>query len=174
MANLSPNELVEYVTDIASRPKLWKHLVEHGDKRGYRELADTSNFNCWVITWNTGHDTGLHDHDGSAGGVIVVEGTVTETRLHEESFEIQGSLVECIVEEGQVYKTGDTFQFGPWDIHRVKHGGKKPAVTIHAYSPPLIRMGSYGFVESEFKRMPMGTEELRPLEIAIKDGYKNE
>jgi hypothetical protein len=35
------------------------------------------------------------------------------------------------------------FSFGAADIHRVLHAGDGPAVTIHAYSPPLTRMGSY-------------------------------
>jgi hypothetical protein len=28
-------------------------------------------------------------------------------------------------------------------IHRVLHAGDQPAVTIHAYSPPLRRTGAY-------------------------------
>ena len=35
------------------------------------------------------------------------------------------------------------FAFGAADIHRVAHAGGGPAVTIHAYSPPLWRMGAY-------------------------------
>ena len=31
----------------------------------------------------------------------------------------------------------------PPDIHRVRHAGGGPAITIHAYSPPLWRMGAY-------------------------------
>jgi hypothetical protein len=28
-------------------------------------------------------------------------------------------------------------------IHRVRHRGAGPAVTLHAYSPPLRRVGTY-------------------------------
>ena len=28
-------------------------------------------------------------------------------------------------------------------IHRVRHAGERPAVTLHAYSPPLDRVGAY-------------------------------
>jgi hypothetical protein len=31
----------------------------------------------------------------------------------------------------------------PSAIHRVLHAGTGPAVTVHAYSPPLRRMGAY-------------------------------
>jgi hypothetical protein len=29
------------------------------------------------------------------------------------------------------------------DIHRVTHAAGRPAVTLHAYSPPLERVGAY-------------------------------
>ena len=31
-------------------------------------------------------------------------------------------------------------ELGASDIHRVLHAGGEPAVTIHAYSPPLLRI----------------------------------
>jgi hypothetical protein len=163
---LTPDELVDYVTRVAGQPKLWKHLVEHGERRGYKELASTPTFNCWVITWNTGHDTGLHDHDGSAGGVICVHGQVRESRLRSGYCESNEGVIK---EHGLIYREGQTFNFGPWDIHRVRHHGESTAITIHAYSPPLTHMGSYGFIAGEFKRQPLKDEELRPLEVAIKD-----
>ena len=36
----------------------------------------------------------------------------------------------------------------PVAIHRVMHAGSAPAVTIHAYSPPLTRTGVYRVGES--------------------------
>ena len=38
---------------------------------------------------------------------------------------------------------GETFFVAPTAIHRVLHAGDGPAVTIHAYSPPLTRTGAY-------------------------------
>jgi hypothetical protein len=35
------------------------------------------------------------------------------------------------------------FVVPPTAIHRVRHAGSAPAVTIHAYSPPLRRTGAY-------------------------------
>jgi hypothetical protein len=35
------------------------------------------------------------------------------------------------------------FALPPVAIHRVLHAGNGPAVTIHAYSPPLRRSGVY-------------------------------
>jgi hypothetical protein len=38
---------------------------------------------------------------------------------------------------------GECFNVPANAIHRVLHTGARPAVTIHAYSPPLTRMGAY-------------------------------
>ena len=38
---------------------------------------------------------------------------------------------------------GSAFTLSPVAIHRVLHAGTGPAVTIHAYSPPLRRTGAY-------------------------------
>ena len=50
------------------------------------------------------------------------------------------------------------------DIHRVLHAGSEPAVTIHAYSPPLLRLGSYEVEPSgQLRRPSVSSEtELRP------------
>jgi hypothetical protein len=63
---------------------------------------------------------------------------------------------------------GDIFDFSPMDIHRVVHAGSTPAVTVHAYSPPLRRMGAY-LVEPSgaLQRHPLAKDqELRPLTSA--------
>ena len=38
---------------------------------------------------------------------------------------------------------GASFTVDAGEIHRVRHTGDAPAITLHAYSPPLARMGSY-------------------------------
>jgi hypothetical protein len=64
-----------------------------------------------------------------------------------------------------VQKAGGSFNFSPTDIHRVLHEGDAPAVTLHAYSPPLLSMGAYVVAEDgrlERQTVP-SSEELRPL-----------
>ena len=48
-------------------------------------------------------------------------------------------------------------------IHRVLHAGDAPAVTIHAYSPPLVRTGAYRIgPDGELERELLSSEdELR-------------
>ncbi|MBV8940602.1 MAG: hypothetical protein JO240_02605 [Solirubrobacterales bacterium] len=49
-------------------------------------------------------------------------------------------------------------------IHRVLHAGSGPAVTLHAYSPPLTRTGAYWLgPDGELRRISQAAEqELRP------------
>ena len=52
------------------------------------------------------------------------------------------------------YVPGDVFDFSPVDIHRVTHAGTTPATTLHAYSPPLRRMGAYLVQPGRHARAP--------------------
>jgi len=60
---------------------------------------------------------------------------------------------------------GEAFDFAAPDIHRVLHAGEHPAVTIHAYSPPLVRTGTYRMGPTrEFERVSLPiAEELRAI-----------
>ena len=109
---------------------------------------------AWLICWMDDHDTGFHDHDRSSGAVAVVSGAVREERLA-----IGGEPRRRTVE------AGDSFHFSASDIHRVRHGGEDPAVTLHVYSPPLLQMGAYAIGEDGvLVRHAMSyAEELRPL-----------
>jgi hypothetical protein len=48
----------------------------------------------------------------------------------------------------------------------LRHAGSDPAVTLHVYSPPLLRMGAYHVSDDgALARHPVSpAEELRPLE----------
>jgi hypothetical protein len=63
------------------------------------------------------------------------------------------------------YGTGETFDFTASEIHRVMHTGSAPAVTLHAYSPRLRRLGAYAITPAgALQRHPLRYgEELRPL-----------
>ena len=118
---------------LAGNPRAWRPHVRHdAAQRTYHRLVTDDHVTVWLICWMPGHDTGFHDHDGSAGAVAVLDGHVAEER---PCFDGASSV--------SVAGPGDVLEFGPWDIHRVRHHGVAPAVTIHAYSPALRRMGAY-------------------------------
>jgi Cysteine dioxygenase type I len=152
--DLSGPELETFVRELADQPELWIHLVKHDTtQRVYEELVSDAHLTAWLICWMDEHDTGFHDHDISAGAVAVVSGAVCEERL----------AIDGPTRKG-VYRTGASFHFSAADIHRVSHAGSDPAVTLHVYSPPLLRMGSYVIDEDGvLARHPMSyEEELRP------------
>ena len=118
---------------LGERPELWRQHVRHDpSQRTFHRLVSDDHVTVWLICWMPGHDTGFHDHDGSAGAVAVLEGEVVEERLR---------LLDTPATA--VYGPGEVMEFGPADIHRVRHHGFVPSVTIHAYSPALRRMGAY-------------------------------
>jgi predicted metal-dependent enzyme (double-stranded beta helix superfamily) len=151
---LTQEELLAFVDGLADRPELWIDLVAHDRaQRVYSELLSDEHLTAWLICWMDEHDTGFHDHDASAGAVAVVSGSVSEERLA-----LGGSPLK------RRFVTGSSFSFSPADIHRVRHAGSDPAVTLHVYSPPLLRMGAYAIgADGALRRRSMGyEEELKP------------
>ena len=131
--DLVGSELASLATWLGDRPQLWRPHVRHDPvQRHFHRLVDDPNVTVWLICWMPGQDTGFHDHDGSAGAVTVLEGEVCEERLR------WAAEPACAV-----YGPGSLLEFGPADIHRIRHHGPEPAVTLHAYSPALKRMGAY-------------------------------
>jgi len=134
--DLTEQELITVATEIAARPELWTECISHDpEQRTYEQIFRDEHLDVWLLCWSRDHDTGFHDHDLSAGAVAVVAGSVREERL------VLGRPVDAPI--ARLAEAGASFSFGAADIHRVLHAGKGPAVTIHAYSPPLVRMGSY-------------------------------
>jgi predicted metal-dependent enzyme (double-stranded beta helix superfamily) len=156
--DLSATELEGFVNELAARPELWIDLVKHDrTQRVYEELFSDNHVTAWLICWMENHDTGFHDHDISSGAVAVVSGRVREQRLT-----LDGPPGE------KVFKAGGSFNFSATDIHRVRHTGNSPAVTLHAYSPPLLSMGAYVVDDNgRLARQALSSsEELRPLQEA--------
>ena len=140
---------------LAAQPERWRHLVSHRpDARTYEQLHRDDHVAVWLICWMNDHDTGFHDHDLSAGALTVVEGAVREERL------VLGGAPAA-----QTLQAGESLSFRAADIHRVAHVGAAPAVTLHAYSPPLWRMGAYEVLpDGALQRHSLSyAEELRPL-----------
>ena len=134
--DLSDEELLAVANRIAAQPALWSHHIAHDSThRTYKQLLRDEYLDVWLLCWSHDHDTGFHDHDLSAGAVAVVSGSVREERL------VLGRSPDAPT--SRTARAGSSFTFGASDIHRVLHAGSEPAVTIHAYSPPLVRMGSY-------------------------------
>lgn len=152
---LSTPELQAYVEQLVSRPELWQdRMAFNTGGRHYASILRDSNIDVWLLCWNTSDDTGWHDHDTSSGAVAVIRGIVRETtpRL----------LAEPMTTD---FTAGMSFCFGPDHIHRMS-GVLDGSVSLHAYSPPLWRLGQYSFSpEGVLRRMSVSyADELRPLD----------
>lgn len=150
---LTARELRRWVDAFAARRHLWQPAVAHDTGvRHYESLYRDGVLDVWLLCWNVDDDTGWHDHDISSGAVSVTCGAIVEGRLR-----LGRPATERRVCAGR------SFGFGPERIHRVS-GAVEGSVSIHAYSPPLVRLGRYTMTGSGvLQRVSVGYEsELRP------------
>ena len=155
ISNPTDVDLRGIVRDIAADPSTWRPLVDHDpEQRHFALLHRDADVEVWVVSWMAGHDTGFHDHDDSAAAIAVAEGEIREQRL---------AVGRANVDRR--FAAGQALTVRPSDIHRVQHAGNAPSVTIHAYSPPLSRMGQYeiGPNGTLQRHASSATEELRPV-----------
>ena len=151
--SLTPAALERFVAHLAATPELWEHAVRHAsDVRVYEQIWDDEDVNAWVICWSEDQDTGFHDHDDSSAAITVIEGQVREDRLRVGD-----------PPRSRTFGPGQVFTVPAVAIHRVLHAGDVPAVTLHAYSPPLARTGAYRIgADGELERELLSSqEELR-------------
>ena len=142
---------------IAARPALWRpHLDAGATERSYAALHRDDRFDLWAIFWLPDNDTGWHDHDTSSGAVHVIAGELEEH-----------ALLVARPERRTTHGAGSTFSFGPSHIHRLTCSSGR-AISIHAYSPPLWRLGQYTVDgEGALHRLSVSyADELRPLAAA--------
>ncbi len=79
-----------------------------------------------------GHNTDLHDHGASAAAFTVVRSSLNEIRVDHSG-----------VRSSHVRRSGSATSLTAGVIHDVTGAGAEPAVSIHAYSPPLRAMNYY-------------------------------
>jgi quercetin dioxygenase-like cupin family protein len=146
--------LQETLLGWAEQRERWAPLARHDPlERTYALLHRDEDVELYLVCWMPGHDTGFHDHDDSAAAIVVVDGQISEERLA-----LSGSVEVTL-------GPGDSVTIAPEAIHRVRHAGAGPAVSLHAYSPPLRRVGTYEVAENgALLRHPRPSE--TPLEAA--------
>jgi hypothetical protein len=92
---------------------------------------------AWLNVAHDSRDTGFHD--GSAVGVYVIAGGVTNEGLPADG-----------TRRVRRYRAGDSFWVPGSGIHRMDH--ETGAVTVHVYSPPLRAIGYYEVVDGLLQR----------------------
>ena len=132
-AVLDVDELEALARAIAAREELWRPLVIRDEsRRRYRLMYEDEHIDIWTLSWMPGQGTGYHDHELSGVGLCGAQGAVVEKQL---KLPTGASAVEM---------TPGVSRQGPAGyIHSVAYHAGDPAVTIHCYSPPLVRVGQY-------------------------------
>ncbi|HEY1830886.1 MAG TPA: cysteine dioxygenase family protein [Acidimicrobiales bacterium] len=121
--------LEDYVRDLAD---CLPRADRSADQRSYDLLELSADLEVWAIHWPQGRRLELHDHGGSTGALVVVEG-----ELDEHAIGFDGRLLR------QRIAVGHGTAFGPDYVHDVVNPSAAPATSIHAYAPPMSSMTFY-------------------------------
>jgi hypothetical protein len=130
---LNPVQLMEFSRFVATEVAAGRYpYVQHTEgQRWHQRLYRDRRVDVWLIGWLPSQGTELHDHGGSAGAFTVLAGELAEAVYR------RGGSREL------ARRTGDSAGFGPRYVHDVRNLGDRPAVSVHAYSPPLTAMTFY-------------------------------
>jgi predicted metal-dependent enzyme (double-stranded beta helix superfamily) len=132
-------DLTALVQRYAYRTRLWRPLVEFDPvSRFYARLDKTDDYEVWLLTWLPGQGTDWHDHGGSAGAFVTVQGTLTERYARPGT-----DGVPTVVPAPNLLTAGAVRAFGTRHIHHVSNDRPVPAVSLHAYAPALTVMNRY-------------------------------
>jgi rhodanese-related sulfurtransferase len=124
----TPGDLGKIVARIASSDGWIERVRLRSDRRWYERLYEGPEYDVWVISWMPGQSTGFHDHGASSGAFVVATG-----------------ILEEHLPDGRTHvaRPGEPRAFGSEYTHDVRNVSLAPAVSIHAYSPPLTEMNEF-------------------------------
>jgi cysteine dioxygenase len=96
-----------------------------------RLISDGPFHALYVMGWESGQQSTIHDHLGSSCAVRVLRGIATET-LYEPI-----SATHAVPAASQDLEAGVVFGSEDREIHKVSNNHPGRLVTLHLYSPPL-------------------------------------
>ncbi|MDH2416300.1 cysteine dioxygenase family protein [Nocardioides sp. CER19] len=144
---LSLAELRDVVERYADDVRAGQYHAEfHTEERWHVRIHQDADVDVWLISWTMEQGTELHDHGGSSGAFTVVDGTLNEYVWSGASQGAPGRLVDNLRRDRQ------TIAFGPHYVHDVRNHLEAPAVSVHAYSPPIRLMHYYDAAEGSLLR----------------------
>jgi len=145
----TPEELAKIVSLFASSDGWLDRVRLRADDRWYERLYHGPDYDIWAISWMPGQSTGFHDHGESAGAFVVTTGVLEEHRPGVQTV---------------VLHPGEPRTFDSDYAHDVRNVSLAPAVSIHAYSPPLNEMNEYELDGSELVPRERASERAETLE----------
>lgn len=138
-----PAQLIEltrmYAADVASGS--YPFVQFDAEHRWHQRIYRDRRMDVWLISWLPDQGTQLHDHGGSSGSFTVVSGTLTE------------AVVAGGRTSDRVRPAGSSVGFAAKYVHDVRNLSEGPAVSVHAYSPPLTSMTYYDLADGRLERL---------------------
>ncbi len=142
-ANSGPLEMPDIVAWLQALPltldDLAGYLIFSPDRYVRNRIHDGPWYQALVLCWRNGQRSPIHNHRGSKCGVKVLRGVATET-------------IFARAANGLIYATGSRelptghlCASADHDIHQISNlqAGGADLITLHVYSPPLIRMDKF-------------------------------
>ena len=139
--------LEDLADHLAATPLCFEDVEPHAyfGERTYRRnlLHAGPAYQALVLCWRNGQRSPIHDHRGSSCGVRVLRGVATETQFTLSPNGLILATHSRELAEGSVCASQDA------DIHQMSNlqAGGADLVTLHVYSPPLLRMGTYSLTD---------------------------
>ncbi len=152
-------DLFRYLEGLRDRAPLDRLLEEvrelelHGELDPYLKFTDGHYarnlvragrfYHMWVMCWKNGQRSPIHDHAASNCVVRVLRGTLTETRFEFAPNGHIKAIGSCDLGVGGLCGTHDA------DLHQISNlqAGNAEMVTLHIYSPPLVRMATFSLTD---------------------------
>ena len=145
----SPGQLASIVSEFATSVGWLDRVRLNANQRWYERLHHGPDYDIWVISWMPGQSTGFHDHAESAGAFVLASGTLEEHRPAEQPLTLL---------------PGQPRAFSTDYAHDVRNVSPAPAISIHAYSPPLTDMNEYDFDGNELIPRERASQRVQELD----------
>jgi cysteine dioxygenase len=119
--------------------------MQFGTKTYRRNLMHAGpGYHALILCWRAGQRSPIHDHRGSSCAVRVLMGTAVETRFERTPDGYVYATGSRELHEGEVCGSQDE------DMHQMSNlqAAGCDLVTLHVYSPPLMKMGMYSLIEA--------------------------
>lgn len=149
----SVKEIEQRFANLVLRQRDYEPYRVFTEKKYARNLIARSEFaEMLMLCWRSGQRTPIHDHGGSVGVVMVVEGCLTETMYE-------------VKPEGHV-RPYNTHRWSPGgitgaeveDVHQLLNLQPvgRDLVTLHCYSPPLTVLNTFSPVSGRRRKWREG------------------
>lgn len=168
--------LLRYLDGLSARASV-KELQNHLNalEIGVDDLSDFAQFDedrylrnlvregpyyhVLVLCWRSGQRSPIHNHAASTCGLRVLSGVATETVFQRTPSSLVKAVSSVDQHAGSVSVSQDGY------IHQVSNlqAAGQDLVTLHVYSPPLLRMATFSLTERSIG-------EFRPVVLQHAEG----